>query len=80
MTDTPRQNTAAEKARQYFRKEAQEKAESAAWAEYHANQAAIHAKTERLKALRLTRDAALPQDAKPRRKAASKAASRTTSK
>jgi len=57
-----------------FRKAQQEKDGKAAMAEYEAKAAAIRANTDRLRALRLARDAAAGQMAKPAGQAKSKAA------
>jgi hypothetical protein len=76
MNDSHPQSPAAQRADRHFRKEQHEKAGAAAWAEYHARQAAVREKTSRLKELRLANEASLakvaPKTAKPKRKSATR--------
>jgi hypothetical protein len=61
--------SAAERANAEFKKTQREHDAKKAMAEYDAEGAALRAKTERLRALRLARDAALPQPAPVAKKA-----------
>ena len=64
MNDNHPQSPAAQRADRHFRKEMHEKAGAAAWAEYHAREAAVREKTARLKELRLAKEASLAKLAK----------------
>jgi len=73
MTDTHTHDPAKTRAQAAFRKEQQAREGAKAMADYIAEQAAVRARTERLRALRLAREAeeatAAPAP-KPRKKAA----------
>jgi hypothetical protein len=80
MNDSHQQSAAAKRADRHFRKEQEETEKVVAWTEYRASQAATLAKTVRLKALRLARDAAVPKVSPKAARATRKSASRPSSR
>ena len=67
-----RESQAIQKAQNLFRKEKQKKDGALAWMEYAGQPEAIRLKTDRLRALRLARDAAAAPAPKSARKARSR--------